>query len=246
MRDGSVALVTGASRGIGRAIALELAAAGSAVAVNYRSDAEGAKATVEEIQAAGGEAFSVAADVSEHDRVAHMFEEVSEALGPVTILVNNAGSRADGLAVRMSPEDFVRVVHTNLIGAFFCCKQALRPMIRGRWGRIVNISSVAGLRASPGQINYSAAKAGLIGLTKTLAAEVAGANITVNAVAPGPVATELTSSLPREKWEALVEAVPQKRPAEIDEVAAAVAYLCSDSAAHTTGTVLVVDGGMTA
>ena len=246
MSDKPVALVTGASRGIGREIAKSLAAAGHPVAVNYRSDEEGAKETLEAIHAEGGEGFSVQGDVSDPNDVSRLFDDVEEALGPVGVLVNNAGMRKDGLAVRMSEEDFEAVVRTNLTGAFSCTKRALRQMLKARSGRIVNIASVAGLRGSPGQSNYAAAKAGLIGLTKTLAAEVAARNITVNAVAPGPVETELTASLSEKAWEALIEAVPQKRAATAAEVAGAVAYLCSDAAAHVTGTVLVIDGGMTA
>jgi 3-oxoacyl-[acyl-carrier protein] reductase len=246
MSDKPVAMVTGASPGNGREIALALASQGHPVAVNYRSDEQGAKKTLEAIHAGGGEGLCVQADVSVPADVSRLFDDVEEALGPVGVLVNNAGMRKDGLAVRMSDEDFDAVVRTNLTGAFSCSKRALRPMLKARNGRIVNVASVAGLKGSPGQANYAAAKAGLIGLTKTLAAEVAARNITVNAVAPGPVETELTAGLSEKAWDALIEAVPQKRAATAAEVAAAVAYLCSDAAAHVTGTVLVIDGGMTA
>lgn len=246
MPEAPVALVTGASRGIGRATALALAAAGHPVAVNYRGDEQGAKETLAVIHDAGGEGTTLQADVSDPAEVDRLFAGVEDSLGRVGVLVNNAGIRRDALALRMSAEDFEAVVRTNLMGAFFCTKRALRSMLRARAGRVVNVASVAGLRGSPGQANYSAAKAGLIGLTKTLAAEVASRGITVNAVAPGPVATELTAGLSEKAWQELIDAVPQNRPAEPGEVAAAIAYLCSESAAHVTGTVLVIDGGMTA
>lgn len=246
MPDRAAALVTGASRGIGREIAAALASSGHPIAVNYRADEQGAKETLERIHSEGGEGTCVQADVSQPADVARMFDEVEEAFGSAGILVNNAGTRKDGLAVRMSDEDFDLVLRTNLTGAFVCSRRALRSMLKARSGRIVNVASVAGLRGSPGQANYSAAKAGLIGLTKTLAAEVASRNVTVNAVAPGPVETELTTGLSEQAWNKLIEAVPQGRAATTAEVAGAVAYLCSNAAAHVTGTVLVIDGGMTA
>jgi 3-oxoacyl-[acyl-carrier protein] reductase len=241
-----VALVTGASRGIGRAVCAALAESGHAVAVNYRSRADEAKETVALVEEAGADAFMVQADVSDGSDVKRMFEETAESLGPVTVLVNNAGSRRDGLALRMSDEAWTDVIQTNLYGTFACCRSALRSMLRARWGRIVNISSIAGVRGSPGQLNYSAAKAGVIGLTKTLAKEVANKGITVNAVAPGLVSTELTTELPEAQWQALVDATPLGRAGTPEEVAALVAWLCSDEAAYVTGAVHMTDGGLTA
>jgi 3-oxoacyl-[acyl-carrier protein] reductase len=240
------ALVTGASRGIGRAVCVALARSGHAVAVNYRSREDEAKETVELVEDAGADAFMVQADVSDPGDVDRMFDETEEALGPVAVLVNNAGTRRDGLALRMSDETWQDVIQTNLYGTFACCRRALRPMLRARWGRIVNISSIAGVRGSPGQINYSAAKAGVIGLTKTLAKEVAEKGITVNAVAPGLVATELTTHLPAKRFDALVEATPMRRPGTPQEIAATVAWLCSEEAAYVTGGVHMTDGGLTA
>lgn len=241
-----VALVTGGSRGIGRAIAIELARSDLAVAVNFATDVESAKATAEAIQALGAEAYLIQADVTDEDQVEAMFDEVEDALGPVSVLVNNAGIRRDSLALSMSTTDFDDVVRTNLHGPFLCSRRALRAMLPQRFGRIVNIASVAGLRGSPGQANYAAGKAGLIGLTKTMAREVARKNITVNAVAPGIVATDLTTTLPPERFDALVAETPARRAGTPGEVAAAVAYLSSDAASYVNGQVLVIDGGMTA
>lgn len=241
-----VALVTGASRGIGRAIAVELARADLRVAVGYRSDVEGAKETVALIEDIGGEAIPVQADVSIKDDVDRCFDEVEDRLGPVGVLVNNAGLRADGLAVSLSDESWNRVIGTNLYGAFACSRRALRSMLSERWGRIVNVSSVAGLKGSPGQVAYSASKAGLIGLTKTLAREVGRRNITVNAIAPGLVETELIEDLTDAQKKLLVEGTTLERPGTPEEVAHAVAYLCSENAAYTNGTVLTIDAGLTA
>ena len=241
-----VALVTGASRGIGRAVALELAARGHAVGVNYRSGAEEAKATLALIEERGGSGILAQADVSDPAEVGEMFATVRELLGPVTILVNNAGVRRDALALRMTDEQWLEVLATNLFGAFACSKRALRDMLKARWGRIVNVSSIAGLHGSKGQANYSAAKAGLIGLTKTLAVEVASKGVTVNVVAPGLVATELTLSLDEARYRALEESVPMGRAGTPDDVARTVGFLCSEEASYMSGAVLVTDGAMTA
>lgn len=237
-----VALVTGGSRGIGRAIALELAAAGHRVAVNYRSDVEAAKETSTAIEEQGGEVFLVQGDVSQSAEVERVFDTVEEALGEVAVLVNNAGIRADGLALRMSDEDFNQVLTTDLFGPFACSRRALRPMLRARWGRIINISSVVGLKGNPGQANYAAAKAGLIGLSKTLAQEVGAKGITVNAVAPGFVRTDLTSDVP----DRLLAQVPAGRAATPEDISPVVAFLASDAAAYINGAVVTADGGMTA
>lgn len=241
-----VALVTGASRGIGRAVALALARRGYTVAANYRSNAEEAKRTVDGIESAGAEGVAVQADVSRTEEVDGLFALVEEQLGKVSVLVNNAGVRDDGLALTLSDEAWDRVVDTNLFGTFACCRRALRPMLAARKGRIVNVSSTAGLRGSPGQVSYSAAKAGVIGLTKTLAREVAGKGITVNAVAPGYIETDLTGDLTDKQASALTEAIPQRRAGSPEDVAELVAFLCSPEAAYATGGTYVVDGGLTA
>ena len=241
-----VALVTGASRGIGRAIAVALAEDGRSVAINYRSDADEAKETLRLVQAAGGEGVCVQGDVGDSGDVDRFFKEVENSLGRVAVLVNNAGVRVDGLTLSMSDESWEKVIRTNLFGTFACCRRALRPMVRGRWGRIVNITSITGLRGSPGQANYSAAKAGVIGLTRTLAREVAGKGITVNAVAPGLIETDLVSDLPVERFEALVAETPLKRAGAPEDVAGLVAYLCSDGANYVMGSTFVADGGLTA
>lgn len=243
---GRVALVTGASRGIGRAVALELARAGDRVAVNYRARDHEAKETVRLIEDAGGAAISVQADVSNSDEVATCFGAIEEALGPVTVLVNNAGLRRDGLAISMGDPAWDEVVATCLSGTFYCSRAALRSMLGARYGRIVNLASVAGIRGSVGQANYAAAKAGVVGLTKTLAREVAAKNITVNAVAPGLIDTDLTADLDSNQREALIAQIPAKRAGSAHEVAALVAWLCSDAASYVTGSVICTDGGMSA
>ena len=241
--DSAVALVTGASKGIGAAIAIELAKDGWNVGVNYRSDKEGAERTVKAIEEAGGKAIAVEGDVSDANGVPDaLVSKLEDELGPVLALVNNAGITADGLAIQMGDDDWDRVIDTNLTAAFRMTRRAMRPMIKARYGRIVNIASVVGPRANAGQANYAAAKAGLIGLTKTVAAEVARRGVTVNAVAPGFIATDMTEELP----DAILDAVPAKRVGTPEEVAAAVRFLASDDAGYVTGSTLFVDGGMSA
>ena len=240
--DNSIALVTGASKGIGAAIARALAADGWHVAVNYRSDEEGANATVKAIEDAGGKAVALHADVA-NGAPDDLFKQAEEELGgPVLALVNNAGVTADGLAIQLDDDAWDRVIGTNLTAAFRLTRRAMRPMIKARYGRIVNVASVVGPRANAGQSNYAAAKAGLIGMTKTVAAEVARRGVTVNAVAPGFIETEMTKDIP----DAVIEAIPARRVGAPDEVAAAVRFLASDDAAYVTGTTLYVDGGMSA
>jgi 3-oxoacyl-[acyl-carrier protein] reductase len=240
--EGATALVTGASKGIGAAIAKALAADGWHVAVNYRSDEDGANATVKAIEDAGGKAVALHADVA-NGAPDELFAKAEEELGgPVLALVNNAGVTADGLAIQLDDEAWDRVIGTNLTAAFRLTRRAMRPMIKARYGRIINVASVVGPRANAGQSNYAAAKAGLIGMTKTVAAEVARRGVTVNAVAPGFIETEMTKDIP----DAVIEAIPARRAGSPDEVAAAVRFLASDDAAYVTGTTLYVDGGMSA
>ncbi|MCS6909991.1 MAG: 3-oxoacyl-[acyl-carrier-protein] reductase [Anaerolineales bacterium] len=242
--SGKVALVTGASRGIGRAIALELANNGAQVVVNYAKDSAGAEATVQAIQAAGGEAQAVQADVSDFKAAEGLVKATVEAFGSVDILVNNAGTTRDQLIMLMSEADWDTVLAANLKSAFNCSKAAVRVMLRKRAGRIINIASVAGILGNAGQTNYSASKAGLIGFTRALAREVAARNITVNAVAPGFVPTALTNDLPAEIKEATLKQIPLGRWGQPEEIAYAVAFLASDRAAYITGQVLTVDGGL--
>jgi 3-oxoacyl-[acyl-carrier protein] reductase len=238
--ENATALVTGASKGIGAAISRALASDGWLVAVNYRSDADGANATVEAIEQAGGHALAIHGDVA-HGAPDELFERAEE-LGPVLALVNNAGVRADGLAIQLEDEDWNRVIDTNLNAAFRLTRRAVRPMIRARFGRIVNVASVVGPRANAGQANYAAAKAGLIGMTKTVAAEVARRGVTVNAVAPGFIETDMTKDLP----DSVLEAIPARRFGAPEDVGAAVRFLASEDAGYVTGTTLFVDGGMSA
>jgi len=241
---GRIALVTGSSRGIGRAIALRLAAMGAKVVVNYRSDEAGAQETCALIGAAGGQALAVRADVSHEEDVERLFQETEARLGAVTILVNNAGTTNDRLIMQMKLEDFQQVLQTNLVSAFLCTKAALRPMLKARWGRIVNITSISGLMGQVGQANYAASKAGLIALTKSTAREVASRSITANAVAPGYVPTELTSNVSEEFKNYYMQITPLKRYGSADEIAATVAFLCSPDAGYITGQTIAVDGGI--
>jgi 3-oxoacyl-[acyl-carrier protein] reductase len=238
-----IALVTGASRGIGRACALELARAGAKVALASRQ-VDKLEEVANEIRVAGGHAFVASMDLSSHDSIKAAFALVARDFGPVNILVNNAAVTRDGLALRMKPADWDAVIHTNLSGTFFCIQQVLSPMLKERWGRIVNVSSVVGEAGNPGQANYVASKAGVIGLTKALAQEMASRSITVNAVAPGFIDTDMTAVLKDETKAAVLANIPLKRFGKPEDVAAAVRFLCSEEAGYITGHVLDVNGGM--
>jgi 3-oxoacyl-[acyl-carrier protein] reductase len=241
---GKVALVTGGSRGIGRAIALALAGNGAKVAVNFASNESAAKETVQQVRACGSEAIAIQGDVADADVAKRLIDETVAALGGLHILVNNAGLTRDDLLLRMSEEAWDRVMAVDLRGAFLCTKAALRPMTRQRWGRIINIASVAGIVGNPGQSNYAAAKAGLIAFTKSVAKEMASRNITANAIAPGFVDTEMTEGLTDAQKGAMLMVVPMARAGKPDDVAPAAVYLASEEAAYVTGTVLTVDGGL--
>jgi 3-oxoacyl-[acyl-carrier protein] reductase len=241
---GRVALVTGSSRGIGQATAIRLARLGADVAVNYRSDAAGGEQTRAAVASLGRRTGAFAADVSDESDVARLFAEVEAAVGPIAILVNNAGTTHDQLLIRMTLEQFESVLRTNLRSAFLCTKAALRTMLRARWGRIVNVASISGVLGQAGQANYAASKAGLIALTKSTAREVASRNITANAVAPGFVPTELTSTVGNELREYMLSVTPLSRFGTADEVAAAIAFLCLPEAGYITGQTLAVDGGI--
>ena len=238
------ALVTGASKGIGRGIALRLAEMGANVAVNYNSSADAAAEVEAEVRNAGVESFTVQADVSDLAQVKAMMDRVQKEWGHVDILVNNAGIIDDGLLVRMSDDSWERVIDTNLNGTFYCTRAALRTMLRRRWGRIINIGSVVGLRGNPGQTNYTASKAGIIGFTKALAKEVATRNITVNTVTPGYLETETTAVLTDEQKAYWLSVIPQGHFGEVDDIAHLVAFLASDKAKYITGQAISVDGGM--
>lgn len=233
MTDGRVALVTGGNRGIGLAVARALHGAGQRVAVTYRGEPP-----------ADDDLLAVRCDVTDTASVDEAFGAVEEKLGPVGVVVSNAGQTADQLLLRMKEDDFTRVIDANLTGAFRVAKRAAAAMVRARWGRLVFLSSVAALAGSPGQVNYAAAKAGLVGLARSLARELASRNVTVNVVAPGPIATDMTAVLPESRRDALAAAVPLGRFGTAEEVAAAVVFLASEEASYVTGAVLPVDGGM--
>ena len=242
--SGRTALVTGGSRGIGRAIALRLAGQGADVAFSYRGNEAAAKATVGDIEALGRKGLAVRADVSDAEAADGLVKTVLDAFGKIDILVNNAGITRDDLIMRMSVEAFREVLETNLFGAFYMTKAVTRPMLKAKGGRIVNITSVSGQAGQTGQANYSAAKAGLIGLTKATARELASRSITCNAVAPGFVLTELTQDLPEALQAEITSRTPLGRFGTTEEIANAVAFLASDDAAFITGQVLAVDGGL--
>ena len=239
-----VALVTGGSRGIGRACALALAGAGHRVALCYRADKEGAADTAAAITDTGGEALTVAADVADAAALDTAVKEIESAWGPVQILVNNAGVTRDGLLMRMSDDQWGEVLRTNLDGAFFGIRRVAPGMVRGRFGRIVNVGSASGFTGSAGQVNYAAAKAGLLGLTRSVARELASRNVTCNLVAPGPIATAMFDAVSEERQAELSGLVPLGRLGSPDEVGATVAFLCSEAAGYITGAVIPVDGGL--
>ena len=240
--DGQTALVTGASRGIGRAVALALAAEGAEVVVNYASSPDAAEAVVAEIQAKGGSAYALKADVSDEASVDDLIKTVLKRSERIDVLVNNAGITRDGLLMRMKTEDWQAVINLNLTGVFLCTRAVTRPMLKQRSGRIINITSVVGLMGNAGQANYAAAKAGVVGLTRSSAKEMASRGITVNAVAPGFIATDMTKDL---EADAILSAIPLGRFGSPDQVAGAVRFLAADpAAAYITGQVLQVDGGM--
>ena len=242
--EGKTALVTGASKGIGRAISLELAKMGVKVAVNYNSSKSDAEEVVKTIVDTGGEAFKVHADVSDLDQVNAMVDKVNDAYGGVSILVNNAGIIDDGLLMRMSDEAWHRVMGVNLNGTFYCTRATLRHMVRQRWGRIINIGSVVGIRGNVGQTNYSSSKAAIIGFTKSLAKEVATRNITVNAVTPGYISTETVAGLTQRQKDTIMTWIPQGKFGNTEDIAHMVGYLASEKANYVTGQIISVDGGM--
>ncbi len=237
------AFVTGASRGIGRACAISLAAAGHPVVLAAR-DLTRLASVAEEIRAAGGAAFVAAMDLSSEESIRTAFKQAAAEAGPITVLVNNAGITRDGLSMRMKREDWDAVLQTNLTGSFLCIQQVMPAMMKERWGRIVNISSVVGESGNAGQANYVASKAGLIGLTKSLAQELGSRNITVNAITPGFIDTDMTAVLTEEVKQRMLAGIPLKRFGKPEDVASAVRFLASDEASYITGSVLKVNGGM--
>jgi len=239
-----VVLITGASRGIGKAIALRLARDGARIGINFRSNASAAEATAEDVSRLGGEPLLLPGDVSVPVSVASTFETLLGHWGRVDVLINNAGIVRDTLVLRMSDDDWDAVIQTNLRSAFLCTRAALRTMLRQRSGRIVNVASISGIRGNAGQSNYAASKAALVGLTKSVAREVASRGITVNAVAPGLIETDITTNMPEKARDALVGQIPLGRMGTTDEVADVVSFLASDQASYITGQVIVVDGGL--
>lgn len=244
MLTGKNALVTGSSRGIGRAIALELGRLGANVAINYAGNEEKAQEVVEELESLGVKSFKIQANVADEKDVKEMVKQTVDTFGSLEILVNNAGITRDNLLMRMKVNEFDEVIETNLKGAFLCTKAVTRQMMRQRYGKIINIASIVGVSGNPGQANYVAAKAGLIGLTKSTAKELATRNILVNAVAPGFITTDMTEELTEEQKEAIFKTIPLERLGEPEDIANVVAFLASDNAKYITGQTIHVDGGM--
>jgi|WP_308743400.1 3-oxoacyl-[acyl-carrier protein] reductase len=244
MLKNKVALVTGASRGIGRAIALTLAGYGAIVIINYCGSKEKAEEIVNQIKENGGTAIAYQADVADFEAVKTMFSDITKEYERIDILVNNAGITKDNLILKMSEEEFDAVINTNLKGVFNCLKQASRIMLKQKEGRIINISSISGVVGNPGQVNYCAAKAGVIGITKSLAKELGSRGITVNAVAPGYINTDMTAVLKDDLKEKVTELIPLKRLGEVEDIAETVAFLASDKASYITGQTIQVDGGL--
>jgi 3-oxoacyl-[acyl-carrier protein] reductase len=244
--EATIALVTGASRGIGHASCLALARAGLAVAVGYRSDPEGAEEVVAKATAEGVRSLAVSIDVRDETSVDNGFKHIEQNLGPVRVLVNNAGFTRDGLAVKYSTENWDATLDTNLRGAFLCSRRAIAAMLKARWGRIINVASAAALRGNAGQAAYSASKAGLVGMTKSLARELGGRGITVNAVCPGFVATRMTEPQSDEIRQRYMEMTPAGRFGTAEEVAAVIAFLSGSEASYVNGATIAVDGGLTA
>jgi len=244
--QGKVALVTGASRGIGAVVACRLAQAGAKVGVNYHASVDAATQVVDSITKAGGEALLVGGDVSQQETAEAIIKQVVDHWGNIDILINNAGINRDRLLIRMKPEDFDDVISVNLRGAFLCTRYVMPHLIRQRSGRVINMSSVVGLSGNPGQANYAAAKAGLVGLTKAVAREVASRNVTVNALAPGYITTAMVEELSEDTQAKILAKIPMGRFGTPEDVAEAVLFLCSDGASYITGQVLTIDGGMIA
>lgn len=244
MLTGKVALVTGASRGIGKQIAITLAEYGASVIVNYNGSKEKAEAVVAEIKEKGGNASVYGCNISDYAAVESMMKELLGEYGKIDILVNNAGITKDGLLMKMSEEDYDAVLDTNLKGTFNCIKHISRQMLKQKSGRIINLSSVVGVYGNAGQVNYSASKAGVIGITKSVAKELGSRGITVNAVAPGFIVTEMTDAMPEDAKKQVAEHIAMKRLGDVKDVAETVAFLASDKAAYVTGQVICVDGGM--
>lgn len=244
MEEGRVAVVTGASRGIGRAIAVSLAEAGMDVVINFRTGREAAEETAEMVESTGRKAYLFAFDVSDPEAVKNGFKEIVGACGRVDVLVNNAGITRDNLTVLMKWSEWEEVIRTNLYSVFLCSQAVIKPMLRQKWGRIINITSVVGIAGNVGQSNYAAAKAGIIGFTKSLAKELASRNITVNAVAPGYIETDMTKTLPEDAKKALLSQIPLGREGKPEEVSSVVRFLASEEARYITGEVIRVSGGL--